>query len=172
MSLTYHYSFHAPAGLPAERLTEFLCGVETAAQGLGFSPTLVFAGLIDTPERAALARRMLRPLTVADPRLAGRELPAGLCWTTLPGAGVCRLAPIECVVLVVTDERGCESVFGFCRFPTAIRDRMGDPVMDVPEAEGWSFGGCVSSPDRRYRAIVRLFADAGFLARENDEFRR
>ena len=84
--------------------------------------------------------------------------------------GYCRLAPEHGVLLVITDERGREIVFGFFRYPRVIRDRGGREVMVVPGNGDWTFGDCVKSPDQRYRAIVRRFAAAGYLVSELDEF--
>ncbi len=170
MGLSYHFSFQADTSQTAGELAEFLRTVEGDAKLMGFGPTVVIDGPFDSPERREFARRVARPLTVEDPRLAGAELPDGLCWSFIPQAGICRLAPEYGVLLVVTDERGTESVFGFLRFPRLIRDRSGRTIMSVPQAEGWSFGGFVDSPDPRYRAIVRRFRDGGFVASELDEF--
>ena len=37
-------------------------------------------------------------------------------------------------MLVLTDERGVESVFGFFRIPEQIRDRAGKVLAEVPNA--------------------------------------
>lgn len=170
MGFSYHYSFRAAPSATAEELAAFLQGVEGDARLMGFDPTIVFAGPIDTAERKAFARRIARPLTVEDERLRNRKLPESVCWAYLPDAGVCRLAPIECAVLVVTDERQRESVFGFFRFPAVIRDAHGKEIMHVRDAMAWSAGGFIDSPDARYRGIVRRFRDAGYLESEHDEF--
>lgn len=172
MGLSYHYSFRAAPSATAEELAAFLRLVEGDARLMGFAPTLVVTGPFDNPERRDFARRVARPLTVEDRRLRFAELPAELCWTFLPDVGVCRLAPKEGVLLVVTDERGRESVFGFFRFPEVIRDIGGRELMRIEGGGSWSSGGFVDSPDPRYRAIVRRFRDAGFLESEHDEFAR
>lgn len=168
MGLTYHFSFAAPASVLAEDLAAFLQDIEGDARLMGFHPTTVVNGPFDNPERRTFAKRVARGLVVEDDRLRGIELSKEDCWSC--GDGYCRLAPEHGVLLVVTDERGCEVVFGFFRYPRIIRDRAGREIMPVPGAGDWVAGDCVKSPDPRYRAIARRFADAGYLASELDEF--
>lgn len=170
MGLTYHYSLRAPAHATAAELAAFLENVEGDAKLLGFAPTIVVNGPFDTPERRDFARRIARGRTIEDARLRGVELPRETCWCHYPDTGECRLAPEYGVVLVLTDERGCESVFGFFRHPARILDRAGRVAMEVPDAGEWSSGTFIDSPDPRYRAIVRRFREAGYLASELDEF--
>jgi hypothetical protein len=168
MGLTYHYSFTAPAAVPPEELEAFLQDIEGDTRLMGFRPTTVVNGPFDTPERREFARRVARGLTVEDERLRGVELSNEAYWSC--GDGYCRLAPEHGVLLVVTDERGCEVVFGFFRYPRVIRDRTGRKIMPVPGDGAWVSGDCMKSPDQRYRAIVRRFNAAGYLASELDEF--
>ncbi len=168
MGLTYHFSLSAPASVSTEQLAAFLQDVEGDARLMGFHPTTVVNGPFDTPERRNFARRVARGLTVEDDRLRGVEMPEKACWSS--GDGYCRLAPEHGVLLVVTDERGCEVVFGFFRYPQMIRDRTGREIMPVPGEGAWTSGACVKSPDQRYRSIVRRFAAAGYLSSELDEF--
>jgi len=170
MSLSYHFSFLAAASTSSAEIAEFLRGIEGDARLMGFNPTIVVDAPFDSPERRDFARRTSRPLTVNDPRLREADLPEHLYWTFLRETGVCRLAPEHGVFLVVTNERGVEIVFGFCRYPRVIRDRAGREIMSVEAANVWRFDGFVDSPDPRFRAIVRRFRDAGFVASENDEF--
>jgi hypothetical protein len=170
MGLTYHFSFAAPASVPAEDLAAFLQDMEGDARLMGFHPTTVVNGPFDNPERRTFAKRVARGLVVEDDRLRGVEFPDDMCWNFGPGTGYCRLAPEHGVLLVVTDDRKCETVFGFFRYPRVIRDRAGREVMPVPGNGEWVSGNFVNSPDHRYRAIVRRFADAGYLASELDEF--
>ncbi len=170
MALSFHFSFRAPASASSGELAGFLRVVEGDARLMGFGPTIVVDAPFDTPERRDFAGRTARALTVEDPRLRGADLPEHLCWTFLPAAGVCRMAPEHGVFLVVTNERGIEMVFGFCRYPQVIRDRAGREIMCIPEADDWRFGGFIDSPDPRYRAIVRRFREAGFVEYEHDEF--
>lgn len=168
MGLNYHYSFHAPAAERAETLEAFLQNVEGDARLLGFHPTVVVNGPFDTPARREFARRVSRGLAVEDQGLRGVELPETACWTS--EAGYCRLAPEHGVLLVVTDERDTEVVFGFFRYPKAICDHTGREIVTVPGDGAWVSADCVKSPDQRYRAIVRRFAVAGYLSSELDEF--
>lgn len=168
MGLTYHFSLTAPASVPAAELEAFLRNVEGDARLMGFHPTAVVNGPFDSVERRDFARRVARGLVVEDPRLRGAEFPEGLCWAA--GDGGCRLAPEHGVMLVVTDERGVETVFGFFRHPRVIRDRAGREIMAAPGDGAWMSGACTKSADPRYRAIVRRFAAAGYLASELDEF--
>jgi hypothetical protein len=170
MALTYHFGFAAPAAKTAEELEEFLLNVEGDARLMGFAPTVVVNGPFDTPERREFARRTARGLVVEDSRLAGVELAEDACWSRGDASGFCRLAPEHGVFLVVTDAQQRESVFGFFRHPRVIRDRTGRTVMEVPDGGAWVSGGFVCSPDHRYRAIVRRFAEAGYLKSEHDEF--
>ena len=168
MGLTYHFSFTAPASVPAEDLAAFLQDIEGDARLMGVQPTTVVNGPFDTPERREFARRVARGLTVEDDRMRGVEPLKETCWSS--GESYCRLAPEHGVLLVVTDERGSEIVFGFFRYPRVIRDHAGREIMPVPGDGAWVSGDCVKSPDQRYRAIVRRFAAAGYLASELDEF--
>lgn len=170
MGLTYHFSFTAPAGVGADELASFLQDVEGDARLMGFRPTTVVNGPFDNPERRQFARRVARGLVVEDERLRGLEFPADTCWNSGGGTGYCRLAPEQGVLLVVTDERACETVFGFFRYPRLIRNRAGREIMPVPGDGAWVSGDSIKSPDQRYRAIVRRFAAAGYLASEIDEF--
>ncbi|MFA6046513.1 MAG: hypothetical protein WC718_16130 [Phycisphaerales bacterium] len=170
MGLTYHFSFTAPADVPAARLEAFLQDIEGDARLMGFNPTTVVNGPFDEPGRREFARRVARGLHVEDPRLRGADLPDGVFWSFSREAGGGRLAPDHGVLLVVTDERARESVFGFFRYPQVIRDRTGREVMSVPGGGAWTSGDCVKSADPRYRSIVRRFAAAGYVASELDEF--
>src|SRR5437763_372870 len=76
MSLSYYYSFSAPANTNAEELKEFLKRVEKKAQGMGFNPTLVLDASFDTPERKQFSRRLTTGLPINDERLKSAALPA------------------------------------------------------------------------------------------------
>jgi hypothetical protein len=168
MGLSYHFSLRAPASTPAGELAAFLREVEVEAQALGFTPTTVVDGAFDTPERRDFARRVARGLTVEDPRLRGVSPAEETCWSVHPEAGLCRVAPRYGVLLVLTDSRGIETVFGFYRFPEAIVARDGRTVMDLPQ--DWTSRDSLRTHDPRYRAIIARFRAAGFLESEHDEF--
>lgn len=172
MGLSYHYSLSASANTTASELAVFLGTVEGDAKLLGFDPTIVVNGSFDTPDRRSFARRVARGRIIKDSNLRGElDLPREVCWSHYPDSGECRLAPTYGVVLVLADERGLESVFGFFRFPEQIRDRAGRVLADVPNANDWASGTFIDSPDPRYRAIIRRFRDAGYVSSERDEFR-
>ena len=170
MGLSYHFSFAAPAAVTADDLADFLQDVEGDARLMGFRPTTVVNAPFDNPDRRNFSRRVARGLLVEDERLRGVALPTETCWNFDPGTGYCRLAPEHGVLLVVTDGEGRETVFGFFRYPRLIRDRDGREIMPVPGDDAWVSGDFVDSPDHRYRAIVRRFAEAGYLVSEVDEF--
>lgn len=171
MSLSYYYEFTAPATAAAGELETFLRGVEQDARALGFEPVTVLNVPFDTPERREFARRLGSCVTVKDERLKGVVLPAReLIRDHDPVLGECRVYPEHGVVLVVTDEHGCESGFGFFCFPAQVPDIHGNALADTGLDGAWWFRDFVDSPDPRFRQLVRRFAAGGFLVREKDEF--
>jgi hypothetical protein len=171
VSLSYYYEFTAPACAAAGELETFLRGVELDAHALGFEPVTVLNVPFDTPERREFARRLGSCLTVQDERLTGVVLPTReLIRDHDPVLGECRMYPEHGVVLVVTDAQGCESGFGFFRFPAHVPDIHGNALADTGLAGAWWFRDFVDSPDPRYRTIVRQFEAGGFLMHEKDEF--
>jgi hypothetical protein len=171
MGLSYHFTLSAPATATAEDLMSFLRTVEADAKKLGFAPTMVLNAGFDTPERREFARRVVRGVHLEDERLKGVVLPAQeQVWDFSGSLGHCRLAPERAVILVVTDERGCETVFGFARYPETLRDINGRSIMETSVGSRWYFRDFVDSPDPRYRKIVKRFADAGYVEAEKDEF--
>jgi hypothetical protein len=170
MGLTYHFSFKASATTTALELETFLQGVQGEAKKLGFGPTTVINGLFDTTERKQFSRRLTTGFPVGDARLKGAMLPDdSRVWHLDSSGGSCRIPPSAGVVLVVTNERGQEAIFGFMKFPEAVKDVRG-VVAETGLKGAWWFGGHVKSVDARYREIVRRFREAGFLAEELDEF--
>ena len=171
MGLSYHYTLSAPASVRAEELFAFLKSVELDAKKMGFQPTMVLDAAFDTPERREFARRVVRGVHIEDERLKDVALSAGeQVWDFSPSLGHCRLAPEQAVILVVTDERGCETVFGFARFPGILQSTNGQVLLQTPVGDRWFFRDFVDSPDPRYRKIVKRFSDAGYVAAEKDEF--
>ena len=79
------------------------------------------------------------------------------------------MIPEHGVILVVTDEAGCETCFGFFRFPADIVDIHGKSLVSTG-LYAWAFRDFVNSPDPRYREIIRRFEAAGYVERVNDEF--
>ena len=171
MGLSFFYELTAPDDRAASELEAFLHDVEREAQALGFNPTAVLNVPFDTPERREFANRLGGNFTLQDERLKGVAIPApGQLRNHDPESGECRLFPDQGVVLVVTDERGCESCFGFFKFPEHIIDIHGAILAVTGLGGGWWFRDFVSSPDPRYRTIVAKFQDRGFLRSVRDDY--
>ncbi len=171
MGLSYHFAFSASSSVSGPELVAFLKPVESAAKEMGFDPTLVLDATFDSPERREFSRRIVPGVHIEDERLKGVVLPSiDQIWDFSPMIGHCRLAPERAVILVVTDERGCESVFGFARYPETLQDINGRAILKTPVGDRWYFRNFLDSPDPRFRKIVKRFADAGYLETEHDEF--
>jgi hypothetical protein len=171
MGLTYHFTFSAPAKTKPEELLKFLKGVEEEAKKLGFNPTMVLNATFDTAERREFARRLTTGHPVEDERLKGVSLvPEGLLWHHGQESGTGRVIPSKGVVLIVTNERQCETIFGFLQHPEEIRDLNGKVVAVTGLGGRWFFWDFVKSPDPRYRKIVKRFKDAGYVEEEEDEY--
>lgn len=171
MGLSYYFTFSAPATVPIGDLIRFVKSVEADAKKIGFDPTLVLDAPFDTQERREFARRVVPSLDIEDEKLKGAELEDEThVWDFSPQRGRCRLAPERAVILVVTDEGGCETVFGFARYPETLRNINGESLVKTPVGNRWFFRDFVDSPDPRYRRIVKCFAEAGYLEDEKDEF--
>lgn len=171
MGLSYHYSISAPGEKTAATLKCFLDTVESAAKNMGFSPTMVLDAQFDTDERRSFARRLTRGLIVEDEKLKGVVLlPKQKIWDHNQVAGYCRVIPERGVALIVTDEAKCESVFGFFQYPSTISDIHNRPLVNTATGGRWVFSDFIDSPDPRYRQIMKMFADAGYVQSEKDEF--
>lgn len=171
MGLSYHFSFSAPARTKPGDLENFLKSVEAEAKEMGFNPTLVLNAVFDTPERREFSRRLVTGLPVEDERLKGVALPApGRVWSHDQQYGAARVIPEKAVVLILTDERQCETIFGFFKYPEEVLDIHGKTIAQTGLKNHWVSREFVDSPDPRFRKIVRRFADAGYLESEKDEF--
>jgi len=171
MGLSYHYEFTAPAGTPGAKLEEFLRSVEQLAKTLGFAPTIVLNAAFDIKERRDFARRLGGSYTFQDESLKGVALPLeGQVRDYDPIVGRCRLIPEHGVVLVVTDERGCETSFGFFKFPNDILDTHGRGIVRTGFDGAWTYRDFIDSPDFRYRKIVKRFEATGYAKSVKDEF--
>ena len=171
MSLSYYYEFSAPAATPASELEEFLRGVEQLAKSHCFAPTTVLNVLFNTPERRDFSRHLGGSFVIEDERLKGVVLPAAAqVRDHNPISGTCRLIPERGVVLVVTDERGRETCFGFFKFPEAIADINGRIITQSGLGKTWSYRDFVNTPDQRYRDIVARFVAAGYAKAVKDEY--
>lgn len=106
-----------------------------------------------------------------DERLRGDAIPAaGQIRDHDRVIGDCHVIPKHGVVLVVTDDRVCESCFGFFKFPEHIVDAHGDVLAETGVGDRWWFRDFVDSPDPRYRKIVQRFAEASYAVSVSDEF--
>lgn len=171
MGLSYYFSFSAPAETKASELEQFLKTVELDAKKMGFAPTMVLDAVFDTPERKDFARRLVTGFPVEDERLKGVTLiNPGMLWHHDQRTGTGRVIPNRAVVIVLTDEQGCETVFGFLKYPEQVIDVNGKPLAKTGLENRWTFEEFVDTPDPRFRAVVKMFAKAGFLESEKDEF--
>lgn len=171
MGLSYYYNFGTPKSVPASELDSFLRTVEPEAKKMGFHPTFIVNGSFATDEQKKFVRRITSGLLVSDPRLKGVTLlDTSQVWHFDPERGECRVIPEQGVLLIVTDERGCETVFGFLWYPDALLDLNGRELAEMPHKGRWFFHDFVDTPDKRYRAIVKMFADAGYVESEKDEY--
>jgi len=172
MGHSYHYKFSAPKTVTAKELERFIRKVETAAKKMGFNPTTVFNASFTTEQEKQFARRLTTGLHVEDERLKGVTLlDESKVWNYDRINGSCRVIPEKGVMLVVTDERGCETVFGFLYYPDSLTDSNGKELASLPSKGDWIFRDFVDSPDPRYRKIVSMFAEVGYLESEKDEFK-
>jgi hypothetical protein len=171
MSLSYYYTFGASKTISAAELKKFLKAVEKKAQDLGFNPTFVLNGPFVTDEQKQFIRRITSGLLVSDPRLKGVTLlDESKVWNYNREMGECRVIPEHGVLLVVTDERKCETVFGFFSYPDELTDINQKVLAVMPHKGHWFLRDFVNSPDSRYRKIVKMFDDAGFVKQERDEY--
>lgn len=171
MALSYYYTFSAPKTVSASELESFLRTVDNAAKGMGFEPTVVINGVFTSSEQRQFARRITGGLLVTDPRLKGVTLVnKSQIWDYDPERGECRIIPEKGVLLVVTDQKGCETVFGFLWYPDVLLDANGRELVKSPQNGRWFYHDFVDTPDRRYRDLIRMFADAGYLESEKDEY--
>jgi len=171
MSLSYYYEFTAPSTTPPEELEKFLGDVENLAKSLGFAPTTVLNIPFDNKTRREFARRLGSGFSLQDEKLKEIALPQEEQVRNYnPISGECRLIPEHGVVLVVTDENGCETCFGFFQFPAEVLDIHGRSIVSTGLNGGWAYRNFVDSPDPRYRQIVRRFETEGYVKHVKDEF--
>jgi hypothetical protein len=171
MGLTYHFTITAPATATPEDLMTFLKGVELEAKAMRFEPTLVLNAVFDTTEQKQFARRLTTGLPVEDARLKGADIPDdSRVWCHDSASGMCRVPPMRGVVLVVTNEQGSETIFGFFQYAHVIKDTKGRVVAETGLHGAWSFRDFVKSPDPRFRQLIKRFAEAGYVGAEDDEF--
>ena len=171
MGLSYYYTFTAPLTVSASTLEAFLKKVEKTAIQMGFKPTMVLNAQFDTEQRREFAKRLTIGYPMTHERLKGVPmLKSDQVWDHDPTHGECRVIPICGVILILTNEQGHETPFAFFCYPPHLIDIHGKEVAPVEVGNCWFFRDFLDSPDARYRQIIRLFAEAGYLASELDEF--
>jgi hypothetical protein len=171
MGLTYHYALKAPATVTAATLEAFLRVVEGKAKAMGFAPTAVINASFDTDEQRRFARLLTNGLRIEHDSLKGVTLlDPRQVWSHDPNDGSCRVIPKQGILIVVTNERGTESIFGFLAYPKALLDVHGRAIHTIPDQNQWTYSGFMKSPDSRYRRIVECFAKAGYVESAKDEF--
>jgi len=174
MSLYFEYEFKAPASTPVEELKSFLTEVGSRALDLGFSNAATVDCVFRSVDQLDFARRVCILPWVADERIKSADFSSDpAVWRQDREAGECGIYPTSGVILVVVNEAGHETTFGFLKFPPSIVGIAEDGskvLIEDPVRSDWRFHQRVQSPDPRYRALVRDFADAGFLASEEDDY--
>lgn len=170
MGLSYYFNLKADATKTPAQLESFLQQVEREAKKMGFAPTMVLNACFDTADRRAFARRLTSGLKLECDKLKSVALSDNQVWQHDAVNGFCRVIPQQGVLLIVTNEQGHESAFGFFRFPVGLKDPNGRDVVKTGADTQWLFSDFVDSPDPRYRKIVKLFKDAGYVEKERDEF--
>lgn len=170
MALSYFYTLSAAADKTTAELEAFLKTVEQCALKMGFNPTLVFNAPFDNRGQREFARRFTTGFKLESEKLKGVVLlREGQVWSHDQVNGFCFVIPKQGVLLVVTNEKGHETVFGFLRYPEILNDLNGKKVVGTGAGDRWSYRSFVDSPDPRYRQIISLFRDAGFVEQERDE---
>lgn len=171
MALSYLFEFSASGEINPDALEEFLRRVESLAKSLGFNPTTVLNVPFDTSERQEFSERLGGSLFIQDERLKGVALPKpGQIRDHNVVSGECRVIPTQGVVLVITDDRGCETCFGFLKYPSRVLDIHGRTLAEPHPADNWWFRDFVDSPDPRYRQIVEKFRAEGYVKSVRDGF--
>jgi hypothetical protein len=175
MSLDYHYEFRAPALTPVETIRTFLSKVGSHALAMGFIDAVFVDCAFQSDEQRHFARRICDLPWMKHERLQSANFSSDPAVHRLDTeAGECGVFPVSGVILVVVNETGLETTFGFLRFPQSLTGTAGDGTLvsiQNPAGTDWQFRHRVQSPDPRYRALVRDFAEAGYLAMERDEYR-
>jgi hypothetical protein len=170
MGLTYRYKFFALPATQPQEIKAFLRKAEAEAKRLGFGPVMVLDAVFDTPERQQFSKRLTHGITFANEALKSASLRDGQVWDLNKSDGICRIIPLRGLVLVVTDENRTENVFGLFRYPSWLEDAHGKRLLETGVGDAWSHEDFIKSPDPRFREIVRLFFEAGFVEEEEDDF--
>src|SRR5207302_1881781 len=113
--------------------------VELEAKRLGFAPTMVVNAKFDNRERQEFARRLTTGLELEDEKLKGVvALAGGQVWNHDPASGFCRVIPNQGVLLIVTNEQGQESGFGFFQHAETLKDLNGRNVVKTGAGKRWT----------------------------------
>jgi hypothetical protein len=171
MGLSCYFQIHAPADKEPHELERFLKTIEQEARRLGFEPTLVLDARFDTEERRQFARRLTTGHRIQHDRLRGTvPLRKGQVFSHSPSDGTCCVIPERGVILVVTNEGGAEAVVGFFRYPATLKGPRGRDLLETGLGRDWFFRDSTKSPDPRFRKLLRMFAEEGYLRDLKDEF--
>jgi len=175
MSLDYYYEFKAAPSNPIEDLRNFLTQVGEEALQLGFATAVTVNSVFRSVDQLQFARRICLLPVLTDARLKTADFSADPAVDRQDRKeGECGIFPVDGILLVVVNQTGLETTFGFLRFPKLIvgMDDNGTEVrMEYPVGSDWQFRQWVQSPDPRYRKLVSLFAAGGYLADERDDYR-
>lgn len=174
MSLNFHYEFRAPATTSVEELKSFLSEVGAHALDLGFVNAVTVNCVFRSVDQLDFARRVCLLPWITDERIKSADFSSdpAVCRQDRE-AGECSVYPASGVILVVVNEAGHEATFGFLKFPQTIAGIAEDGsrvLFEPPGCSDWQFQQRVQSPDPRYRALIRDFAEAGFLASTEDDY--
>ena len=108
----------------------------------------------DTQERREFARRLVTGFPVEDERLKGVALPAsGMVWNHDQQHGAARNIPSKAVVLILTDDRKCETIFGFFKYPEDVLDIHGKTLAKTGLKNRWISRDFVDSPAPRFNKL-------------------
>ena len=175
MSLDYYYEFKAAPSKPIEELKSFLTEVGREALELGFATAVTVNSVFRSVDQLEFARRVCLLPTLTDARLKTADFSADpSVYRQDSEEGECGIFPVDGILLVVVNQAGLETTFGFLRFPKLIIgvDDHGTEIrIEYPVGPEWQFQQWVHSPDPRYRKLVSLFAAGGYLAVERDDYR-
>ena len=168
--MAYAFTLRAPASVAAIDLQRFLMSVEDEAQAIGFEPTLTFGLEFKSRKQRVIASRLRIWFPIAADKLKGATPRREQVLDWQPPAGRWRVLPDEAQILVLVNEAGAETAFGFGLYPETLNDANGHPLLKIPVGGRWHFSGVIKSPDPRYRNIVKRFSAAGYVEAESDDF--
>ena len=194
----YQFCFVAGATETEDTLLAFLSRVRAKARELGFDARVISEVWDSRMNRKGSWLYNTGVVVVKDKALKGlKGIRAADATNFDPQMGTCDLWPKQGLLLLVsetdspgkaefkakvtildfppvsdTEERVSKPTvcFGFMRWPDVVRNSHGRPVADTGTKGKWIFINRVTSPDPRYREIVKMFGEAGYLQSVLDEF--